>query len=53
MARGKAIQVKIPTAKVIKALETRLAKLKADYEKQDENANKYQKKKEAWLREFD
>ena len=36
MTRGKAIQVKIPTAKVIKALETKLAKVKADYAKQDE-----------------
>jgi hypothetical protein len=52
MARGKAIQVKIPTAKVIKALETRLAKLEADYTKQDENEAKFQKKHEAWKKEI-
>jgi hypothetical protein len=52
MARGKAIQVKIPTTKVIKALETRLAKLEADYTKQDENEAKFQKKMEAWKKEI-
>jgi hypothetical protein len=52
MARGKAIQVKIPTAKVIKALEARLAKLEADYTKQDENEAKFQKKLEAWKKEI-
>ncbi len=36
MARSKPISVKIATTKVIKALETRLAKLEADYTKQDE-----------------
>ena len=41
MARGKAINVKIATPKVITALETRLAKLEADYTKQDENEAKY------------
>ena len=50
--RGKAIQVKIPTAKVIKALETKLAKVKADYEKQDENEAKYQKSREKWQKEI-
>ena len=52
MARGKAIQVKIATTKVIKALETRLAKLEADYTKQDENEAKFQKKMEAWKKEI-
>jgi hypothetical protein len=53
MARsGKAISVKIPTAKVIKALETRLAKLEADYTKQDENEAKFQKKVDAWKKEI-
>jgi hypothetical protein len=52
MARGKAIQVKIPTAKVIKALEIRLAKLEADYTKQDENEAKFQKKLEAWKKDI-
>ena len=52
MARGKAISVKIPTEKIIKALETRLAKLEADYTKQDENEAKFQKKMEAWKKEI-
>jgi DNA repair exonuclease SbcCD ATPase subunit len=52
MARGKAIQVKIATTKVIKALETRLAKLEADYTKQDENEAKYQKALEKWRKEI-
>ena len=53
MARsGKAIQVKIPTAKVIKALETKLAQLQADYTKQDENEAKYKKAHEKWTKEL-
>ena len=48
MARGKAIQVKIPTAKIITALEAKLAKTKADYSKQDEYEAKYKLAKEAW-----
>jgi len=53
MARGqKAISVKIATSKVIKALETRLAKLEADYTKQDENEAKFQKKVDAWKKEI-
>jgi len=52
MARGKAIQVKIPTTKVIKALEAKLAQLNADYTKQDENEAKFNKKMEAWKKEI-
>ena len=37
MARGKAISVKIPTARVIKALEASLAKLETDYASQEAN----------------
>jgi len=48
MARGKAIQVKIPTAKIISALEAKLAKTKADYSKQDEYEAKYKLAKDAW-----
>ena len=48
MARGKAIQVKIPTAKIITALEAKLAKTKADFSKQDEYEANYKVKKEAW-----
>jgi hypothetical protein len=51
MARGKAISVKIPTQKVIKALEVRLAELESNYKTQDENEAKYNKKVEAWKKE--
>jgi hypothetical protein len=50
--RGKAINVKIATAKVITALENRLAKLEADYKTQDENEVKFQTKLEAWKKEI-
>jgi len=52
MARGKAIQVKIATAKVIKALETRLAELEKNYATQGENEAKFLKKQEAWKKEI-
>jgi len=52
MARSKPISVKIATAKVITALETKLAQLQADYTKQDENEAKYQKSMEAWRKEI-
>jgi hypothetical protein len=51
MARGKAISVKIPTARVIKALETKLAELEANYKTQDENEAKHNKAYEAWKKE--
>ena len=51
MARGKAISVKIATPKVIKALETALAKLEADYASQEANEAKYEKAYEAWKKE--
>ena len=41
--RGKAIRVKIATPKVIKALESALAKLTSDYATQEANEAKYQK----------
>ena len=52
MARGKAIQVKIATPKVIKALETKLAELNANFAKQDENEAKYRKAYEKWQKEI-
>jgi len=52
MARGKAINVKIATEKVIKALETRLAKLEKDYATQEENEAKFQKSIEKWKKEL-
>jgi hypothetical protein len=52
MARGKAIQVKIATAKVITALENRLVELEANYKTQDENEAKYQTAIDAWKKEL-
>ena len=43
MARGKAISVKIPTQRVIKALETKLAELNTNYANQEANEAKFQK----------
>ena len=52
MARnGKSISVKIATTKVIKALETKLDKLKSDFAKQDENEAKFRKAQEKWQKE--
>jgi len=50
MARGngRTINVKIPTAKVIKALENRLAVIKAEYKAQDELEAKYEQSYEQW-----
>jgi hypothetical protein len=52
MARGKAISVKIPTQRVITALETALTKLEAEYASQEANEAKYQKAHEAWKKEI-
>jgi arginyl-tRNA synthetase len=51
MARQKAISVKIATPKVIKALETALTKLEADYTSQEANEAKHQKAYEKWKKE--
>jgi len=52
MARGKAISVKIPTEKIIKALEQTLNKLELDYTSQEANEAKYNKAVEAWKKEI-
>ena len=52
MSRQKAISVKIATAKVIKALETKLAEIEANYKKQDENEAKYQKSVAKWSKDM-
>ena len=52
MARGKAINVKIATPKVITALTNKLAELEANYKKQDENEAKYQELQDAWKKEL-
>ena len=51
MARGKAINVKIATTKVIKALETKLAEIKKDFANQEANEAKYEKAQKAWGKE--
>ena len=52
MARGKAINVKIATPKVIKALETKLAEINKAYAEQGANEAKYQKAREKWQKEI-
>ena len=52
MARSKPISVKIATAKVIKALETKLAQVNADYAKQDEKEAKFKKAQEKWQKDI-
>ena len=52
MARGKAINVKIATPKVIKALEIKLAEVKKAYAEQGANEAKYQKAREKWQKEI-
>jgi hypothetical protein len=52
MARnGKAINVKIATTKVIKALEQALDKLNKEFASQEANEAKYKKAQEKWLKE--
>ena len=50
--RGKAISVKIATPKVIKALESALAKLELDYASQEANEAKYQKAYDKYKKEL-
>ena len=53
MARGngRTINVKLPTKKVITALQQALNKLELDYTSQDEAEGKYQKATEKWRKE--
>ena len=51
MSRGKAINVKIATTKVIKALETKLAEIQKDYANQEANQEKHDKAVEKWQKE--
>jgi hypothetical protein len=48
MARGKAISVKIPTQRVITALEASLAKLESDFASQSENEANYDLARKEW-----
>ena len=52
MSRGKAISVKIATAKVINALEGALAKLELDWTSQEANEAKYEKAREKYNKEL-
>ena len=54
MARGngRTLNVKIPTAKVIKALEQALNKLELGYTSQDEAEAKYQKAMDKWRKDI-
>jgi len=49
---SRAITVKVATPKVIKALETKLATLKADKENEASNEAKFQKANEKWKKEI-
>jgi hypothetical protein len=51
MARGKAINVKIATTKVIKALETKLDQIKKDKANQKVNEEKFSKAQEKYSKE--
>jgi hypothetical protein len=48
MARAKAINVKIPTVRVIAGLEEALAKVELEWANQAENEAKYEKAREQW-----
>jgi hypothetical protein len=52
MSRGKAISVKIPTAKVIKALEQALNTLELNWTSQEANEAKYEKAREKYNKEL-
>ena len=52
MSRGKAINVKIATTKVIKALETKLAQLQKDKANQKVNEEKFSKAQEKYGKEI-
>ena len=52
MARGKAISVKIPTQRVIDALQQALNKLELDYTSQEQREAEYQTAFKAWQTEL-
>jgi hypothetical protein len=51
MARGKAISVKIPTQRVITALENKLAEINTNYANQEANEAKYNEARKAWQKQ--
>jgi len=50
--KSKAINVKIPTVKIIAALEQTLNKLELDYASQEKNESKYNEAYEQWRKEI-
>jgi hypothetical protein len=52
MSKSKAINVKIPTAKIIAALEQALNKLELDYTSQEVNEKKFNEAYEQWRKEI-
>ena len=52
MSRSKAINVKIATSKVIKALENKLTQIKKEYDEQDIHEAKHQKEVEKWKKQI-
>lgn len=52
MARQKAISVKIPTQRVIEALQKSLDKLELDYTSQEANEAKYEIARKVWQKEL-
>jgi hypothetical protein len=51
MAQSKALTVKVSVAKVIKALETKLAQVEKDYANQEANEAKFNKAQDAWKKQ--
>lgn len=51
MAQSKALTVKVSVAKVIKALETKLAQVEKEYASQEANEAKFQKAQDAWKKQ--
>ena len=51
MAQSKALTVKVSVAKVIKALETKLAQVTKDFASQESNEAKFDKLQEAWKKQ--
>jgi hypothetical protein len=49
---SRALTVKVPVAKVITALEASLTTLETNYTAQEANEAKYQKSREAWIKEI-
>ena len=51
MAQSKALTVKVSVAKVIKALETKLAQVEKDFASQEANEAKFTKSQDAWKKQ--